>query len=70
MTMPILPEFDKKCTGTIGIVSKKGATMQNVPVHSLPLKATRPILPEFSKKCTGTIGTVSKTGATMENIPV
>jgi hypothetical protein len=69
-TMPILPEFDKKCTGTIGTVSKKGATMENVPVRSLPLKATRPILPEFAKKCTGTTGTVSKTGATMENVPV
>ncbi len=42
-TLPILPEFDKKC-----------ATMENVPVRSLPLKATRPILPEFAKKCTGT----------------
>ncbi len=69
-TMPILPEFDKKCTGTIDTVSKKGATMENVPVRSLPLKATRPILPEFAKKCTDTIGTVSKTGATMENVPV
>ncbi len=39
-TMPILPEFDNKCTGTIGTVSKKGATMENVPVRSLPLKAT------------------------------
>ncbi len=48
-TMPILPEFDKKCTGTIGTVSKKGAIMENVPVRSLPLKATRPILPEFAK---------------------
>jgi hypothetical protein len=69
-TMPILPEFDKKCTGTIGTVSKKGATIKNVPVRSLPLKDTRPILPEFAKKCTGTIGTVSKMGATMENVPV
>jgi hypothetical protein len=68
--MPILPEFDKKCVGTLGTVSKKGATMENVPVCSLPLKATRPILPEFAKKCTGTIGTVSKMGATIENVPV
>ncbi len=58
------------CTGTIGTISKKDATMENVPVRSLPLKATRPILPEFAKKCTGTIGTVSKMGATMENVPV
>ncbi len=50
-TMPILPEFDKKCTGTIGTVSEKGATKENVPVRSLPLKATRPILLEFAKKC-------------------
>ncbi len=69
-TMPILLESDKKCTGTIGTVSKKGTTMENVQVRSLPLKATRPILPEFTKKCTGTISTVSKTGATMENVPV
>jgi hypothetical protein len=69
-TMPFLPEFDKKCTGTIGTVSKKGTTMENVPVRSLPLKANRPILPEFAKKCTGTIGTVSKMGATMENVLV
>jgi hypothetical protein len=47
---PILPEFNKKCTGTIGTVFKKGATMENVLVCSLPLKATRPIILEFAKK--------------------
>jgi hypothetical protein len=35
-TMPILPEFAKKCTGTIGTVSKTVATMQIVPVRSPP----------------------------------